>query len=150
MRHFQVERLRRLPQRSGETWQGGFVRLSGWVQEKDEKPYRAVAPLWISTRTAAVHLGESPVPRDEIEPQHALDALSDFAADARTCGYRPARIEVNSAELAAYLSEMLVDAQIAVAYAPKLAMLDEFLSQDRKSTRLNSSHLKLSRMPSSA
>ena len=36
---------------------------------------------------------------------------------------------INSAELAAYLSEMLVDAQIAVAYAPKLAMLDEFLVQ---------------------
>jgi tetratricopeptide (TPR) repeat protein len=129
MRHFQVERLCRLPQRSDETWQGGFVRLPGWVQEKDEKPYRAVAPVWVSTRTGAAHLGEAPGSKNEVDEQHALDALSDFAADEHLCGYRPARIEVNNADLAAYLAEMLVDAQIAVAHTPTLERLDKFMAE---------------------
>jgi len=38
--NFQIERLKRLPQRSKETWQGGLAKLPMWVQERDQEPYR--------------------------------------------------------------------------------------------------------------
>jgi hypothetical protein len=38
-------RFKQLPQRSGEVWQGGLVRLPTWIEDPDDpdgEPYRAM------------------------------------------------------------------------------------------------------------
>ena len=52
--------------------------------------------------------------------------------------------------LAEAITELEDSARLLAALRPDLVILDLNLPEDRKSTRLNSSHIPLSRMPSSA
>ncbi len=45
MLNLQLEQLKRLPQRSNETWQGGLFRMPSWVTGEGDKPFRA----WVSS-----------------------------------------------------------------------------------------------------
>ena len=59
MFNLQVERLKQLPQRREQTWQGGLVRLPGWVTEQGDKPFRPVAAMWVIVETGKVRLSEA-------------------------------------------------------------------------------------------
>ena len=52
-------RFKQLPQRSGDTWQGGLVRLPVWIDhptQPEGEPYRPTGALWVSLRTGLIHL----------------------------------------------------------------------------------------------
>ena len=52
-------RFGRLPQRAGEAWQGGIVRLPMWIEnpaDPDGPPLRATGAMWVSLRTGLVHM----------------------------------------------------------------------------------------------
>ena len=127
MPNLQIERLKRLPRRSEETWQGGWVRLPSWVRDDDGAPYRPWAPLWISVQRNLV---------GHVEPHHpaekdyatALKALVRFACDAKRTGCRPGKLEVNDAALAEHLSGMLAGTGIEVIPRDRLPALDGCLA----------------------
>ncbi|MCY2928686.1 MAG: hypothetical protein NTV86_04170 [Planctomycetota bacterium] len=123
MANFQVERLRQLPQRAGETWQGGFIRLPSWIKGEGDKPYRAVIALWGSLKSGKVGSGKDALPKEEVNFAMAVNALVDFAA-GQYAGYRPGKLEVNDPALAEHLSGLLADQNIRVEHRPKLLMID--------------------------
>ena len=127
MPNAQVERLKRLPRRANETWQGGWVRLPTWINEAGGKPYRPWAPLWISVQRNVVSHVE---PHHPAEKDYAkiLTALVQFACDASQAGYRPGRLEVNDSALAEHLSGMLAEAGIEVVPRDGLPALERCLS----------------------
>ena len=52
-------RFKRLPQRTGEVWQGRLVRLPAWIDhptDPEGAPSRPVGALWVSLRTGLIHL----------------------------------------------------------------------------------------------
>ncbi|HUW84847.1 MAG TPA: hypothetical protein VMZ31_18865 [Phycisphaerae bacterium] len=124
MAHFQVERLRRLPQHLSETWQGGWVRLPSWVMGEDETPLRPWLPLWVSSQTEVMHAGRL-CPSGQKDLAGALDALVDFACNQKLAGYRPGRLEVNSPDLATGLSDALAGLGVEVAHTEELSDLDQ-------------------------
>ncbi|MFQ5805539.1 MAG: tetratricopeptide repeat protein [Phycisphaerae bacterium] len=126
MLNIHVERLKRLPQRPDETWQAGTFRLPSWYAESDGKPSRPWAGLCVSVATGLVHTSELRPAADK-SPGMALEALAGLAANKKTGGYRPGRLEVREAELASYLASMLVHAGIEVVQAPELPALDAVL-----------------------
>ena len=89
-----IDRFRRLPRRSSEAWQGGFVRLPDWVDAgPDGKPYRPWAAVWVSLTTGVMNVKIDPAPgaRDWTV---ALDALLELGLKRAFAGCRPARLEV--------------------------------------------------------
>jgi hypothetical protein len=105
--NFQVERLKQLPQRKNEVWQGGLIRLPMWVKEEGPEPYRPWLAGWVSVKTRLVHT-TAPQPREDINFETALQSLVNFASDRQLAGYRPGKIEVKDAALAEHLSGLLV------------------------------------------
>lgn len=103
-------RFKRLPQRSGEVWQGGLVRLPGWIDhptDPDGDPSRPVGALWVSLRTGFIHLA---IPDEGVPatPELALAALLEFGLKgSKGLEGRPSRIEVQDAVLRDALSEPL-------------------------------------------
>ena len=85
-----LSRFTRLPRRSGDTWQGGVVRMPMWVDGPDGTPYRPWGGAWVSLETGVVNVKIA-----EAEDGHAslaLDALLELGFKfART---RPAAIQV--------------------------------------------------------
>ena len=128
MRNLQMERLKRLPKRANETWQGGWVRLPTWINEAGDKPYRPWVPLWISVQRDIVGHAETHRP-DERNYAKALTALVQFACDRKRAGYRPGRLEVNDPALAEHLSGMLAEAGIKVVSRDGLPALDRCLAK---------------------
>jgi len=126
--NFQVERLKQLPQRARERWQGGLIRMPAWVTDTDDTPpFRPWGAMWVSLAT---HMVSQPA----IEPiqnknlSMALDNLVQFACDKKFAGYRPGILEVKDPALAEYLQGTLMDAGIAVEYHPKLTIFEEVLA----------------------
>ena len=87
------------------------------------------------------HLHESELTREHIVPfgQNGQDHWMNVVTACRTCNARKA-------------NRTPEQARMPLLYAPYVPSLweDFILRKDRKSTRLNSSHIPLSRMPSSA
>ena len=50
-----LARFTRLPRRSGDTWQGGVVRMPMWVDGPDGTPYRPWGGVWVSLETGVVN-----------------------------------------------------------------------------------------------
>jgi hypothetical protein len=123
----QVERLKALPQRPDEVWQGSLVRMPSWVVGEDKKPYRPVTALWVSLRTGRVGAGEGIRPPQASNFAMALDALAALAADRKLAGYRPGKLEVNDPALAEHLGGLLAEAQVRVEYRAKLLALERAL-----------------------
>lgn len=125
--NFQVERLKQLPQRKNEVWQGGLVRVPMWIQEEDEEPYRPWLAGWISVKTRLIHT-TTPQRREEIDFESALQSLANFACDEKFAGYRPGRIEVKDPALAEHLSGLLAEVDIKVEQRNKLFTFDEMIA----------------------
>jgi tetratricopeptide (TPR) repeat protein len=124
---FQIERLRRLPQHTSETWQGGLTKLPMWIQERSREPYRPWIAGWISLRTRLIHTTE-PKPPQEKSFEMALDALAEFACNGDLAGYRPGKVEVKDTALAEHLAGLLAEAGIAVEHRDKLFTFDQMIS----------------------
>ena len=124
--NFQVERLRRLPQHVNETWQGGLIRMPLWVAEEGWEPMRPWSAGWISLKTKLIHMTE-PVPPEQKSFDTAVNALGEFACNARLAGYRPGKIQVRDPDLADYLKNLLAEAEIVVEQYDKLVTLDDVL-----------------------
>ena len=95
-------RFKRLPQRTGEVWQGGVVRLPMWVDNPthpDGPPFRPNGVLWVSLRTGLVHL-DLPPEGEQATSDLALAVLLEFGLKwAKGLEGRPSRVEVRDAEL---------------------------------------------------
>lgn len=125
--NFQIERLKRLPRRAKDTWQGGLTRLPMWVHESNKEPYRPWIAGWISLNTRLIHTSE-PKPPQEKNLEMALNALADFACNDELAGYRPGKIEVKDVALAEHLGGLLGEADIAVEQRDKLFTFDQMIS----------------------
>jgi tetratricopeptide (TPR) repeat protein len=95
-------RFRRLPQRAGEAWQGGIVRLPMWIEnpaDSEGPPLRATGAIWVSLRTGLVHI-DLAKEGEEATPELALATLLEFGLKwAKELDGRPARLEVRDAAL---------------------------------------------------
>ncbi len=128
MLNFQVMQLKQFPRRPNETWQGGFVRLPGWVTDEAPKPYRPLMALWVSLQTGRAGPGAEACPPHEKRFSMAVDALVAFATDEAVGGYRPGKLQVNDPALVEHLSGLLAEADIAVEYRPRLLTVDRYLA----------------------
>lgn len=122
MLNLQIERLRKLPQHTDESWQAALFRMPMWAQDDDGEPIRPWTALCISTRTGLVGLAE-PRPSAERSPRLVLDSV-DGLARGEQGGYRPGRLEVNQAEVAAELRPVLTEIGVEVVERPDLPALD--------------------------
>ena len=122
--NLQVERLKRLPQKKNEIWQGGLLRAPAWIVGEDQKYYRPWMGGWISIKTKQINLSE---PAEKKSIDLALNSLVDFACNSELAGYRPGGIDVKDADVAQYLGDLLKDADIVVEQHKKLHTFDEML-----------------------
>jgi len=127
MPNFQIERLKRLPQRGDEVWQGGLVRMPAWVTDEGPEPYRPILPVWVSLQTGLAGTGRQMHRREEATFQTALDALVDVVTDETLAGCRPGKLEVNDPALAEHLAGLLAEADIRVEHRSKLLALERFM-----------------------
>ena len=137
MINFQAERLRRLPQKPGEIWQGGITRLPLWVRADEDglpDPVRSWAAGWVSLHTRAVFLSEGYTETDG-QSDALLDALVDLAYDKKQAGYRPGKVQVCDPALAASLHEKLQGSEIAVELIEKSFLLDRTLMDAAEASR---------------
>jgi tetratricopeptide (TPR) repeat protein len=125
--NFQIERLKQLPQRSKETWQGGLIKLPMWVQDRDQEPYRPWIAGWISIKTQLIHTTEPKKPQEK-SFEMALSALVDFACNEELAGYRPGKIEVKDSALAEHLEELLAETGIRVEQRKKLFTFEDMIA----------------------
>lgn len=125
MLNLQIERLRQLPQRAGETWQAALFRMPMWAKDDDGEPMRPWAAMCVSTRTGLVGPAE-PRPPAERSPRLVLESLVGLAT-GKQGGYRPSRLEVNQPEVAAELAPLLADIGVEVVEQTELGTLDSAL-----------------------
>ena len=125
--NFQIERLKRLPQRKKETWQGGLAKLPMWIQERDQDPYRPWIAGWISIKTKLIHTSEPKLPQEK-NFEMALNALADFACNEDLAGYRPGKIQVKDSSLAEHLGTLLAEVDITVEHRSKLFTFEQMIT----------------------
>ena len=122
-------RFKQLPQRTNEVWQGGFVKLPAWVDNRSPEgpPYRPVGALWIGLQTGLLHLALA----DEgaaATPELALQALLEFGLkESKHLGGRPGLIEVRDANLRDALAEKLAALNTSVRLIDALPAVDDAL-----------------------
>ena len=124
--NFQIERLKRLPQRMKETWQGGLTKMPVWVRGGDDAPYRPWIAGWISIKTKLVHTTKPKAPQEK-SLEMALDALAEFACNEETAGYRPGKIQVKDSALAELLGRLLAETGIVVEHRKKLFTFEQMI-----------------------
>jgi hypothetical protein len=90
-------RFKRLPQRTGEVWQGAIVRFPMWVNHQtdlDGPPFRPSGVLWVSLRTGLVHLDMAKAGEQDTS-EIALSTFLEFGLKwAKGLECRPFRVEV--------------------------------------------------------
>ena len=122
-----VERFRRLPRMSTETWQGGLVRLPQWIHDDpDSPPYRPWAGVWVSLTTGLVNV-EVERARNAHDANLALTALIGLGRRFARC--RPARLEVEDEALGTELLRALGEEDLALAISPSLPVVTQRLSE---------------------
>lgn len=137
MINFQAERLRRLPQKPGEIWQGGITRLPLWVRADEDglpDPVRSWAAGWVSLHTRAVFLSEG-YTETTGQAEALLDALVDLGYDKKQAGYRPGKVQVCDAAFAEYLRKELQGSGIAVELIEKSFVLERSLTDAAEASR---------------
>lgn len=137
MINFQAERLRRLPQKPGEIWQGGITRLPLWVRADEDglpDPVRSWAAGWVSLHTRAVFLSEG-YTETTGQAEALLDALVDLGYDKKQAGYRPGKVQVCDAAFAEYLRKELEGSGIAVELIEKSFVLERSLTDAAEASR---------------
>ncbi|HUU85252.1 MAG TPA: hypothetical protein VM243_17265, partial [Phycisphaerae bacterium] len=125
---FNIERFKRLPQTPGVAWQGGLFRMPGLSEGNDDQPYRPLIALWVSESTGRASKPRMIEPDGEPLPQ-ALDSLVAFALSGEGGSGRPAAVEVNDADLAAYLEDRLAGTGVVCRWAPDLVALQDALDR---------------------
>jgi tetratricopeptide (TPR) repeat protein len=123
-----LDRLKRLPQKPKEVWQGGLVRVPSWVTEPGKAPVLPWGGAWISVGLGFVHVG-TVVPPSQRSSDQALEAFIHFALDPMTGGYLPGKVEVTGPGVAAMLERVLAPLGIAVIEREHLAALDRMLGE---------------------
>jgi tetratricopeptide (TPR) repeat protein len=125
-----LNRFKRLPQRTGEVWQGDLVRFPMWVEHQtdpDGPPFRPTGVLWASVRTGLVHLDLA----QGDEPATAVLALATFLEFglkwAKGFEGRPARVEVRDSSLRDALAGPLATLDTTVDLAEDLPAVREAL-----------------------
>lgn len=137
MINFQAERLRRLPQRPGEIWQGGITRLPLWVRADEEglpDPVRSWAAGWVSLQTRAVFLSDG-YTETSGQAEALLDTLVDLAYDKKQAGYRPGKVQVCEPLLAESLRTQLEGSGITVELTARSFILERTLTDAAEATR---------------
>ena len=123
-------RFKQLPQRTGEIWQGGLVRLPAWIDhptDPDGEPYRPTGALWVSLRTGLVHLALPPE-GNTASPEFALTALLEFGLKlSKGLEGRPARVEVRDPALRDALADSLAKMSTSVAVVDDMTAVREVL-----------------------
>ena len=128
MANSEVENLKRLPQRRDEIWEGGLIQLPDWLAEEEGDTSSPALTLWVSRETGEVYTSEV----GEWDPKDVtaiLQTLVEFATDEDRAGYRPGRLEVNDADLAEDLSELLEDANIEVIHSTHMDAFQDFVDE---------------------
>ncbi|MHB1034380.1 MAG: DUF6930 domain-containing protein [Pirellulales bacterium] len=121
-----MKRLKALPRRADETWQGGLVRMPFSITGADGESCQPWLPLWIATQSEKVHSGEPLMPHER-NLAAALEALLEFACESESGGYRPGRIEVADAALAERLGHALAGTEIEIRLVERMEAVEEFL-----------------------
>jgi tetratricopeptide (TPR) repeat protein len=123
-------RFKRLPQRSGEVWQGGIVSLPMWVDNQTDAnapPFRPTGVVWVSLRTGLVHM-DLPKEGEAVTPELALAVFLEFGLKwAKGLEGRPARIELRDAGLRDALAEPLAALDTSIALVDDLPAVREAL-----------------------
>lgn len=117
-----VERFRRLPRRSSETWQGGVVRARTWIEQPDGRVQRPWAAVWVSLGTGMMNVQLSD---EAADAGLALGTLVDLGL--KFVRARPAAIEVADATLGTQLREALGDPELSVSVRADLPAVAEAL-----------------------
>ena len=108
----------------------------------------AVSPLMKKLSTYIATAGNKSPPKHVVEKtkHHILDTLAAMVSGAKL---KPGRVTLSYAKTLGGKPEALVVGTKLLTSSVNAALINAMLA-DRKSTRLNSSHVKRSRMPSSA
>ncbi len=122
-----IERLKALPEHTGEVWQGGLFEMPSQVVEEGHQPWRPFIPIWVATNADMVHAGE-PMRPGEASLRDVLEVMADFACQSEFGGYRPGRLEVGDEDLAEYLSNELAAADIEVRLVDRLEAVERVLA----------------------
>jgi hypothetical protein len=125
-----LSRFKRLPQRTGEVWQGDIVRLPMWVEHQTDPngpPFRPTGVLWVSLRTGLIHL-DLPTDGGQATPELALATFLEFGLKwEKGLEGRPARVEVRAASLRDALAAPLAILDTSVAHVDELPAVRDAL-----------------------
>ena len=121
-----IDRLKSLPQRADEIWQGGLIRMPHWITGEGREPYRPYLPLWVAVGDDKVHAGTVTRP-EERNLDLAMGALLEFALEDEFGGYRPGRIEVADQALAERLLGVMAPCGIEVRLVERLEAITRVL-----------------------
>jgi tetratricopeptide (TPR) repeat protein len=120
-----LDRLKPLPRRRLTVWHGGWIRFPMWIDNSNRPPFRPHVPVWLSEHDTRVHLHRPDVSLDSVSADDALKALVAFACDDDAARYLPGALEVNDADLAAYLESQLKELEITVRHKPAIEAIQE-------------------------
>ena len=117
-----TERLRPLPVRADDLWQGGILRLDTPVRDDDGTLVTPAGCLWVSKTAGKFHLGGLGPP-ENVTPAAVVAAMVEFATDPKLAGFRPGRVEVMDAAHAAALTDVIGPLGVAVAVVGQLPVI---------------------------
>ena len=126
MNEIQIEKLKALPQRPEETWQGGLIPMRAWITGKGPEPDRPYIPMWVAVRDDKVQGGELLRPHER-NFQAAIETLIAFACDDQIGGYCPGRVEVGDPALAEHLGGLLAEVGVEVRVVERLEAVERVL-----------------------
>jgi tetratricopeptide (TPR) repeat protein len=122
-----IDQLKHVPIKRDETWQGGFIRMPGWIHDDPNGPYRGVLPVWLDVGTRRA-FGSALVRPKEVAPNLMLDGLVDAVFGKRGCGHLPGTLVVTDPEIATFLMEALSEVSLPITTSERLECVDEFLA----------------------
>jgi len=130
MPNLQIERLRKLPQRTDETWQAALFRMPMWAKGDDGMPVRPWTAVCMSTRTGRMGPAEPKAPAER-SSRLVLDSVVGLAS-GKEGGYRPGQLEVSQPEVAAELVPLLAEVGVKVVERSELGALDDAMREMRR------------------
>ncbi|MCB9852529.1 MAG: tetratricopeptide repeat protein [Phycisphaerales bacterium] len=127
MADFKLDRFKKLPIRPATVWQGGVFSVPKLARDEDGNVVQPRMAVWADVETGLV---SQPLFVEDGSPlQAALDALVEFGLDQETHRHRPSAIEVQDAELAAYLKGRLSGTGTRVECLASLPTIQAMLAE---------------------
>jgi len=121
-----IDRFKRVPRRSDETWQAGVVRLPTWIDDAGGGRYRLVAGLCVSLRSGRVHVKPADALRRPADLM--VETLLEFAGKSSLAGCRAGRIELADSAIATDVTAALGDADLQIVVRDELPALRAVLA----------------------